>query len=177
MDNERFLRLLNSGIQEDFNQLSEDIQRYAVYKARGLSDIDDVASGAWHKVVDLLIKGKSLDSWWHCKTIIDNYIKDLRRKTKAEGTILPSYVVYVSDLPKGSYPPKDDIYKLPEGNEKEICLRYWRDGLKQKEIANKLKLDKGYVSRIIKRHRTPPDTLVEYRYPKPPRKIKYAWDD
>ncbi len=182
MDNERFLRLLNSGNTPDYKTLTDEILKYVIYKASGLPDVDDIAHRALAKVEDLLIGGYSLNSWWRVQTIIKNYIIDIRRKTKSEGIIKPSYIVYVGDLPKDSYPPKDDIYKLPEGTERDICLWHFRDKLKQKDIVARLKAQnrkggKSYVSQIITRHKKSSDALVEYRYPKPPAHPRDYWED
>lgn len=186
MDSERFLRLLNSGRQEDYGKLSDEILQYTASKARGLPNIDDAATGALAKIEDLLIEGKSLDSWELVKTIIDNYIKDLRRKQGPEDRIIPSYVLYASELwPKRGY-PKDRILELPEGNEKEICLLYWQDGLGQSEIAKELNVSEPYVSKIINRHKKPmPESYktdrFDYPYPRPKGgfaiPFRDAWDN
>ena len=163
------MRLLKSGNTADFVELSEEIRQYIALRCKGLPD--DTGYKVWCKITDLLIAGKSLDSWWHLKKIIDNSVIDLRRKDKRSGRVILPYVLYASELiPKRGY-PKNHIEEIKNEKEKQICLLYWQEGKKQKEIADELNLDKGYVSRIIKRHIIvlPDDTMLfDYPYRKPP---------
>ena len=174
MNNERFLRLLNSGKQVDFYQLVTEIQQYAAFKAQGLPD--DTDDKVWYKIEDLLIAGRSFNSWPFVKTIIDNYIKDLRKAQKVKAIDISAHdIAHFVDIYEepGEYAeyenpirgwqgfiledkhgyPKDNIRELPDGKEREICLLYWQSNKKQSEIAIELKVSKAYVSKIVKRHK------------------------
>ena len=180
MNDVRFTRLLKSGLQADFNRLYSELLQYAEERAKGLPD--GTAEEACNRIADLIAAGNPPDCWFHAKTIIDNYLVDLRRgqklvsfevfpsslsPKKSRGTI--GFVdIYTGGYDKEESPtwgwqgiylkdshgfPKVRITGLPEGKERDICLLYWGDGLKQKEIADKLNLDKRYVSKTIKKYR------------------------
>jgi hypothetical protein len=184
MNNGRFLKLLNSGKQEDFNILYDELLQYAGLKAKGLPI--DAAIEAVSKIYDLIIEGEHIDSWPHAKTIIDNALVDLRRKQGrgqevASFEVNPLQIKHFVDIYSGNFDEKTGDYTVKEnaawgwqgftipdshgypslkfrmeGKEREICRLYWQQGMEQHEIARKLNIDKGYVSRTIKKHKASP---------------------
>ena len=152
MNNSRFLLLLNAGTQETYYILTQEILRYATYEAKGLDNADGVACRALAKVEDLLIAGKSYNSWWHVKGIIRYFIISERRKRAADNTYL-----------KNGF-PKDPINYIKNPTERLICYYYWCDGKKQQEIVDQIGKSKQYVSKVIKRHKKVDNKIFEYGY-------------
>ena len=181
MDNESYLKLLNSGRQEDFNKLWGELVKYAKRLAieKSIYDAEEAAYESLNEIEeDLTIKGKMPESWGLARVIIDRNLIDYKRKDKFESvadyelrsgarntrqgitvrdekagideSIVDFRVFKVGDK-HGC--PKTRILELPEGNEKQICLRYWRDGFEQNEIADALNITKQYVSKVIKKHK------------------------
>ena len=179
MNNERFLRLLNSGRGVDFQQLYRELLGYIAGRTRGLPD--DTPHEILNQVIDSLQKGKGKDSWYLVREIIHDRIVDVRRIEKAKGEIIiPSHCLYEDELlPHHGY-PRDRIRELPEGKERDICLLYWEKGWEQHEIATELKVSPPYVNKIIKDHKQSVDKAkrYEYRYPTTDHKLPsgMGWD-
>jgi len=182
------------GEQSDLYRLHRKLLRYAETQAKGLSSA--APADAVNKVFDKAASGKSIDSWYHAKTIIDNHLKDLRRKQgrgKEPVTLeigawdIKHFVdVYSGDFNEdtGDYTEKENptwgwhgfrlpnrhgypgmnVYRMHNDTEGEICKLYWEYDMEQKEIAEKLGKDKGYISRIIKRNRASPKPDTRDRF-------------
>jgi len=189
------------GEQSDLYRLHKKLLEYAETKAKGLSS--DAPADAVNKVFDKAASGRKIDSWGFAKTIIDNHLKDLRRKQgrgkeEVETDIAPWDIRHFVDVYSGDFNedtgdytekenptwgwygfrlpdkhgyPSGDVHGRRKGTEGEICKMYWEYGMEQKEIAEALGKDEGYISRIIKRHRASPkpdtrDMLTSGIYPK-----------
>ena len=171
MNNERFLKLLNSGLQADFTTLHEEITAYIRKNTKGLPD--EVIEGAWDKVVTLLAAAKASDSWWHIRKIIDNYISDARRSQEImpinlQPTDKEQFVdTYTEDfsaeekasadfgwgwsgffLTKETKGLKVRIDQIKDKKHKKIVQLYLQR-LTQQEIAKKIGLSQGRVSQIL----------------------------
>ena len=198
-NNKQFLKLLNSGDQADFTIVYEQLLWYAGTQTVSLPDDSDYE--AVSKVCSYIAEGNSVDSLAYAKEIIDNAIRDIRRR-QARGNKLVSFIVSTKDIKafvdiySGNYDeetgeyirterpaqgwqgyyrvdahglPDNRVYGLKDGKERQVCNMYWWEGKKQCEIAKELDIDKGYVSRIIKRRKASPkpdtkDRLISGRY-------------
>ena len=184
-NNEQFLKLLNSGYQTDFTILYEELLQYASTQTRGLADDSDyeavskvcsyIAEGnsidslAYaKKIIDNAIndirrsqaRGKQLVSFEPTPKAINDFVdiysggydKETGEYANADSPAWGWQGYYRVDS-HGC--PDISIYGLRQGTEKEICGRYWWKGEEQYEIAKELGIDKGYVSRIIKKRKAP----------------------
>jgi len=188
MNKARFLKLLNSSDQEDFNLLYDELLAYASSKSRGLPV--DATLAAVSKVYDLIADDQAIYSWFHATKIINNALTDLRRKqARGQGLIPfalhPLHISHFVDIYSGDFDEagNETISENPTfgwqgyylldthgyrgrsehpltDRERQICKMYWELNMEQHEIAKELDIDKRRVSEVINRHKAPlkPDT-------------------
>ena len=130
--------------QDEYNHFYDDVAGYARAQASqiffDLSARDKAIETAMDKMTDEILKRPQVDSLLaYSKTVVLNSLKGSVRANIQQEVYNKRY-------------PRVRILEMPEGRERDICLFYWQDGLRQYEIATKLKVSRPYISQVIKRY-------------------------
>lgn len=154
--------------QTEYNKFYDRLRRYANSRAVGLfSDVGlrgEAIDKAMDKLTDELLKNPQVDSLEaFAKRVIYNSLKNSVRDRKLdlspiniqltqEGKQILGDITRIKQVVyKGKY-PKIRLTSIVDKKERRICLDYWQYGLRQEEIATKMKVDQSTVSRIIAKY-------------------------
>uniref|UniRef100_A0A6M3JSJ1 Uncharacterized protein n=1 Tax=viral metagenome TaxID=1070528 RepID=A0A6M3JSJ1_9ZZZZ len=168
----RFAQLTGNS-QVEFQQAWDELVRYTTDKARGYFDdgvsldeaVDEVMSGENDSVTSWLIKIKNKpeivntekNAWGYLKKLIRNRLAKL---SKTRDYYPSSLGLSSGDIDSDSEDSDDEItpssYRAFTPVEKEVKTKdsiifLYALGMTQTEIVRDLEVDKGYVSRIIKK--------------------------
>ena len=167
---ERFAQLTGNS-QVEFQQAWDELVRYATDKARGYFDdgvsldeaMDEVMSGVTDWLIKISHNPELLEGvknhWGYLKKLIYNHLKKLSRGRDYRPSSLGSINGDMdsdnddedsdAEITASSYRAFTPIEK--EVKTKDSIIFFYALGMTQAEIVRDLKVDKGYVSRIIKK--------------------------